>query len=91
MAQGLTQRNFHAHLQERKCERIMLELLHDQPYGPCQQLGPSEDHCLKNPTEIFIRDQLGTIWLCERKGDQRTKLMVNIRIIMEKYKDNIPL
>ena len=37
------------------CER-MLELSHDQPYGPCQQ-GPSEDHCLKNPTEIFIQDQ----------------------------------
>ena len=55
VAQGLMQRNFHAHLQERKCER-MLELSHDQPYGPCQQ-GPSEDHCLKNPTEIFIRDQ----------------------------------
>ena len=90
MAQRLKQRNFHAHLQERKCERIILELSHDQPCGPCQQ-GPSEDHCLKNPTEIFIRDQLGTIWLFERKGDQRTKLMVNIRIIMEKYKDNIPL
>ena len=55
MAQGMVQRNVHAHLQERKCER-MLELSHDQPYGPCQQ-GPSEDHCLKNPTEIFIRDQ----------------------------------
>ena len=25
----------------------MLELSHDQPYGPCQQ-GPSEDHCLKH-------------------------------------------
>ena len=46
-------------------------LCNDQPYGPCQQ-GPSEDHCLKNPTEIFIRDQWGTIWLCERKWYQRT-------------------
>ena len=31
-----------------------------------------KDHCLKNPTEILIRDQWGTFWLCERKGDQRT-------------------
>ena len=61
----------------------MLKLSHDQPYGPCQQ-GPSEDHCLKNPTEIFIRNQRGTIWHCERKGSREQ--MVNIRIIMEKYK-----
>ena len=55
VAQGLVQRNVHVHLKEKKCER-MLQLSHDQPHGPCQQ-GPSDDHCLKNPTEIFIRDQ----------------------------------
>ena len=74
------QRNVHAHLQERKCER-MLELSHDQPYGPRQQ-GPSEDHCLKIQLKYLSEineEQSGFV-----KGKATREQMVNIRIIMEK-------
>ena len=74
VAQGLMQRNFHAHLQERKCER-MLELSHDQPYGPCQQ-GPVSRIQLKYLSEIN-EEQSGIV-----KGKGTREQMINIRIIM---------